>query len=160
MGMLDELLGGLMQGGPTGGTPGTPGNLPGSPPGMPGMPGMAAAGGGAAILAIILQLLQQGGGLQGMLGKMQQAGYGDQVQSWIGSGQKQSIPPDALSQIFGSGTLEQLAQQFGISPGELQGSVAQALPEVVNRMTPAGGVPADGDDLVARTLQDLMRGQR
>ena len=124
------------------------------------MPGMGAAGGGAAILAIILQLLQQGGGLQGMLGKMQQAGYGDQAQSWIGTGQNQAIPADALSQIFGSGALQQMAQQFGMSTDQLSGTVSQALPDVVNRMTPSGSLPPDGDDLVARTLQELMRGQR
>jgi len=157
MGMLDELLGGLMQGGLNSGTQGIPGNSPGS---SQGMPGLGAAGGGAAILAIILQLLQQGGGLQGMLGKMQRAGYGDQAQSWIGTGQNQAIPPDALSQIFGSGTLQQFAQQFGMSTDQLSGTVSQALPDVVNRMTPSGNLPPDGDDLVARTLQELMRGQR
>lgn len=164
MGMLDELLGSLMQGGVPGtqglpGAHGLPGSAPQAPQGMPDMPGLGAAGGGA-LLAIILQLLQRNGGLEGLLGKMQQSGYGDQAQSWIGPGQNQAIPSDALSQIFGSGTLQELAQQFGMSPGELQGSVSQALPEVVNRMTPTGNVPADGDDLVARTLQELMRGQR
>jgi uncharacterized protein YidB (DUF937 family) len=29
------------------------------------------------------------------------------------------------------------------------------LPDVVDRMTPAGSIPADSDDLVARTLQEL-----
>jgi len=153
MGMLDELLGGLMQGGLTNGTQGMPGS-------SHGMPGMGAAGGGAAILAIILQLLQQGGGLQGILGKMQRAGYGDQAQSWIGTGQNQAIPPDALSQIFGSGALQQMAQQFGMPTDQLSSTVSQALPEVVNRMTPTGSLPPDSDDLVTRTLQELMRGQR
>lgn len=167
MGMLDELLGGLMQGGLSGGTPdsrqGMPGaqaGMPGGMPGMPaGMPGMGAAGGGA-LLAIILQLLQSNGGLSGMLQRMQQSGYGDQAQSWIGTGQNQGLPTDALSQIFGSGALEQLAQQFGMSKEQASSQVAQALPEVVNRMTPAGSIPDDGDDLVSRTLNDLMRGQR
>jgi len=158
--MLDELLGGLMQGQMPGGTPGTQAGMPGGQAGMPaGMPGMGAAGGGA-LLAIILQLLQQKGGLAGMLQQMQQSGYGDHAQSWIGTGQNQTLPADALSQIFGSGALEQIAQQFGMSHEEASNQVAQALPEVVNRMTPAGNVPADGDDLVTRTLNDLLRGQR
>jgi len=159
--MLDELLGGLMQGGMPGNTQGNAQGfpMPGGHASGQGMPGMGAAGGGA-LLAIILQLLQQNGGLQGMLGKMQQSGYGDAAQSWVGSGQNQAIPSDALSQIFGSGTLQQLAQQFGMSPDQLSGQVSQALPEVVNRMTPSGQMPDDGDDLVSRTLQELMRGQR
>lgn len=160
MGMLDELLGGLMQGQMPGGMPGTQAGTPGGQAGIPaGMPGMGAAGGGA-LLAIILQLLQQKGGLAGMLQQMQQSGYGDHAQSWIGTGQNQALPADAPSQIFGSGALEQIAQQFGMSREEASSQVAQALPEVVNRMTPAGNVPADGDDLVTRTLNDLLRGQR
>ena len=91
---------------------------------------------------------------------MQRSGYGDQAQSWIGTGQNQGLPTEALSQIFGSGALQQLAQQFGVSHDEMSSKVAQVLPEVVNRMTPQGNLPADGDDLVSRTLGELMRGQR
>lgn len=159
MGMLDELLGGLMQGqAGQSGLPGMPGQQAGGMPG--GLPGLGAAGGGAAVLALVMQLLQQSGGLQGLLRQMQQSGYGDQAQSWVGTGQNQSIGPDALSQIFGSGKLQELAQQFGVPPEQLSGSVAQALPEVVNRMTPDGSVPQGSDDLVSRTLDELMRGRR
>jgi len=161
MGMLDELLGGLMQGqgGMTGSQPGQAPQGQRGMPGMPGMSGMGAAGGGA-LLAIILQLLQQSGGLQGMLGKMQQSGYGDAAQSWVSQGQNQAIPTDALSQIFGSGALQQIAQQFGMSQDEVASSVSQHLPEVVNRMTPQGSVAPDADDLVGRTLQELMQRRR
>jgi uncharacterized protein YidB (DUF937 family) len=31
------------------------------------------------------------------------------------------------------------------------------LPNVVDRMTPEGSIPADSDDLVARTLDELTR---
>lgn len=162
MGMLDELLGGLMQGqgGLSGGMPDTRQGVPGGQTGLPGgIPGMGAAGGGA-LLTMILQLLQSNGGLSGMLQRMQQSGYGDQAQSWIGTGRNQGLPSDALSQIFGSGALEQLAQQFGMSREETSSQISHALPEVVNRMTPAGNIPDDGDDLVSRTLSELMRGQR
>jgi len=67
------------------------------------------------LLAIALQMLQQNGGLQGILAKAQQAGYGEQVQSWIGTGQNMPIDAGALSQIFGHGRLGQIAQQLGVS---------------------------------------------
>ena len=38
-------------------------------------------------------------------------------------------------------------------------TLAQALPEVVDKMTPQGQIPAGDDDLVARTLQELQRGR-
>ena len=65
MGLLDAIPGGMMGGGQT--------------------PSSGDAGMGAQaqnpLLQIVLQLLTQNGGLQGMLGKMQQAGYGDQAQA-------------------------------------------------------------------------------
>jgi uncharacterized protein YidB (DUF937 family) len=148
MGLLDSLLGGLMQGGQ------------GSP--QQGNSGMGAMGGAAlaAVVPVVLQLLQRNGGLSGMLQQMQQTGYGQQAQSWIGTGQNQSIPPDAISQIFGQGQLSQIAQQLGMSHQEAASTMAQALPQVVDHMTPQGSVPADSDDLVARTLQDLMQQRR
>ena len=112
--------------------------------------------GGMAIAAVVLQLLQRNGGLSGMLQKMQQSGYGDQAQSWIGTGQNQPISPDILSQVFGQGQLSQIAQQLGMSHEDAANSVAHALPQVVDHMTPDGSIPANQDDLVARTLQDLM----
>ena len=104
-------------------------------------------------------LLQQNGGLPGLLRQMQQRAYGGQMQSWIGTGQNQPISPDALSQILGQGRLQELAQQFGMPQQDVAGGVANTLPDVVDRMTPAGSIPDDQDDLVARTLEMLQRGR-
>src|SRR5262249_57454341 len=41
-----------------------------------------------------------GGGLGGLLEQMQRAGFGDHAQSWGGTGQNMSIPPDAIGPIF------------------------------------------------------------
>ena len=145
MGLLDGLLGGLM-----GGASDDPRRQGG---GMGGMGGM----GTAAIIGIVLQLLQRNGGLGGLLQRMQQAGAGPQGQSWIGTGPNQSISPDMLSQIFGGSQMDDIARQLGVSHHEAASSVAQVLPDVVDRMTPAGSVPPDSDDLVSRTLQELMK---
>jgi uncharacterized protein YidB (DUF937 family) len=138
MGILDDLLGGLMNSSSTRAAP---------------------ASGRAMLLQMVLQLMQQNGGLQGVLRRMQQSGYGPQIQSWIGTGQNLPIPPDVLSQIFGHGSLQEIAQQLGVSRQEAAGTLAQALPEVVDTMTPQGHIPADNDDLVAKTLEQLQRGK-
>ncbi|HTQ02037.1 MAG TPA: YidB family protein [Casimicrobiaceae bacterium] len=143
MGLLDGLLNEFMRGGLQGAQPGS-------------LPGAQGAGSNAVITAV-LQLLEQNGGISGILAKMQQAGYGAQAQSWIGTGQNQPISPDVLSQIFGQGQLSQIAQQLGLSHQDAAGTVAQALPQVVDHMTPDGSIPADHDDLVSRTLQELTQ---
>ncbi|MFO1395587.1 MAG: YidB family protein [Burkholderiales bacterium] len=151
MGLLDGLLGEVM-GGLQGRMPGTMDDARSTPGGLPG--GM----GKSALLMMVLQLLQQNGGIGGLLSRMQQSGYGGQAQSWIGTGQNQPIPPDAMSQIFG-GQLGQIAQQLGMSHEQAASEVSQALPEVVDRMTPQGSIPAGDNDIVAQALQ-MLQGQR
>jgi uncharacterized protein YidB (DUF937 family) len=109
------------------------------------------------LLQIALQMLQQNGGLSGVLGKMQQAGYGQQVQSWIGTGQNMPIDPGALSQIFGHGQLGQIAQQLGVSQDEASGGLAQMLPQVMDQMTPQGQIPDNQSDLVDQALAILQK---
>ncbi len=135
-GMLGNVLGGMMGGGQQGG-----------------------AQGQSPLLAIVLQLLQQNGGLQGMLGKFQQAGYGDQAQSWVGTGQNMPISPDMLQQVLGSGQLSEIAQQLGMSQQDAAGGLAQMLPGVVDQMTPQGQIPDNHSDLVSQALAMLQRGR-
>ena len=141
MGLLDGLLGSVM-GGMMGG-------------------GSSAQGaqGGNPMIQMALQMLQQNGGIEGLLAKFQQAGMGQQAQSWIGTGQNMPISPDALSQIFGHGQLGQIAQQMGISPEEAAGGLSQALPHVVDQITPGGEIPEGHNDLVAQALAILQKGR-
>ena len=111
------------------------------------------------LLLMALQLLQQNGGLQGILAKLQQAGYGQQAQSWIGTGPNLPIDPRVLQQVFGQGQLGQIAQQLGIPREQASDGVAQVLPQVVDQMTPAGEVPENHSDLVNEALAILQRGR-
>ncbi len=147
MGLLDGLLGQVMGGMPAGAQ---------APTGMQNPMGTQAQN---PLLQIVLAMLQQNGGLSGVLGKMQQAGYGAQAQSWIGTGQNMPIDPGALSQIFGHGQLGQLAQQFGLSPDAASGGVAQMLPQVMDQMTPQGQIPENHGDLVNQALAILREGR-
>src|SRR4029453_1595673 len=140
MGLSDSWVGGFVSGG-----------LSGAGPRGGALGGLRTA----AIIAIVLQLLQRNGGLGGLLQRMQQAGAGPQGQSWVGTGQNMPISPDMLSQIFGRGQMDDIARQLGVSHDEAAAEIAQALPDVVDRMTPRGSIPADSDDLVSRTLQEL-----
>ena len=137
MGLLDGLLGQVMGGMMSGGANASQGQNP--------------------LLQVALQMLQQNGGLSGVLSKFQHAGYGDQAQSWIGTGQNMPISADALSKIFGQGQLGQIAQQMGMSHEEAAGGLAHALPQVMDHMTPQGQIGADSNDLVAQALAILQK---
>ncbi len=145
MGLLDSLLGSMM------------GGMPG---GSQATPGAQGAQGGSQMIQMALQMLQQNGGIEGLLAKFQQAGMGQQAQSWVGTGQNMPISADALSQIFGQGQLGKIAQQMGMSHEEVAGGLAQALPGVVDHMTPGGEIPEEHNDLVAQALAILQKGRQ
>lgn len=100
------------------------------------------------------------GGLGGLVAKFQQAGLGDVVGSWIGTGQNQAISPAQLGSVLGHDTLASMASQFGLNGGDAAQQLASVLPGLVDALTPAGSAPADGlgnaNDLMG-SLSALLR---
>jgi uncharacterized protein YidB (DUF937 family) len=109
------------------------------------------------LLQMALQLLQQNGGIQGVLDKFRQAGYADQAASWQGTGQNMPIEGSALQQVLGSGAIGQIAQELGMSHADAAGGLAQMLPQLIDKFTPNGQVPGNDNDVVARALALLTK---
>lgn len=124
-----------------------------------GLAGGSQAQSGNLLLQVLLSLLQQNGGLEGVLGKFRQGGLGQQADSWVGTGQNMNISPSDLQQIFGSSTLRDLASQLGMPEEQAGSTMAQVLPELINRLTPQGQVPANGDEEIADGLSMLANGE-
>jgi uncharacterized protein YidB (DUF937 family) len=95
------------------------------------------------------------GGLGALLEGLQSAGYGDQANSWVGTGQNMPISPEVVEQIFGRNGLSQIAARAGVSEADASRGLSELLPEVVDRVTPNGQVP-DLDQLTA-SVSDLSR---
>jgi uncharacterized protein YidB (DUF937 family) len=69
----------------------------------------------AAVVPVVLsEVLGNGGqgGLSASVTKLQRAGFGDQVKSWIGNGQNLPITVERLQQVLGSGTAIGRAVQY------------------------------------------------
>ena len=118
MGLLDDLLGSAAAGG-QGGAGGI--DLP-------------------QLMALVQQLLQQSGGLEGLLAKLQAGGLGEAAQSWVGTGANQPVSPDALGSALGPDLMGALGGLLGGS-GQQASSV---LPGLVDQLTPQGRVPEAG----------------
>jgi uncharacterized protein YidB (DUF937 family) len=97
------------------------------------------------------------GGLGGLINAFQRNGMGDQMQSWIGTGQNMPISPDQLQQVLGQGTIGQIAQQLGLSPQASASGLSELLPQLIDRLTPNGQAPqgdlGDIADIMARLGQ-------
>jgi uncharacterized protein YidB (DUF937 family) len=145
--LMPVVLGMLANRGSGGGSP-TPRNFaPGASGGIGDVLGQVLGGGAGAGRAT--------GGLGGLLEQLQQAGFGDQANSWVGRGSNKPISPDAMTQIFGRDGLEQISRQAGISEDETSQGLSQLLPEVVDRMTPEGEVPEA--DALANSVDDFAK---
>jgi uncharacterized protein YidB (DUF937 family) len=80
-------------------------------------------------------------GVAAIISKFQNAGLGDAVQSWIGSGTNAQISPDHVGAAFSPQQIQGWAQQAGITPDAIRDVLSQALPHVVDHLTPQGQVP-------------------
>jgi uncharacterized protein YidB (DUF937 family) len=96
---------------------------------------------GAGMVSVVNNLLEQHGGLQGLINQFQQNGFGDTVNSWVGTGPNKPISPDQVHQALGPDLLQQLAAKSGLSVQDLAQKLSQILPQAVDTMTPGGQVP-------------------
>ncbi len=147
MGLLENVLGGLLQGSSGGSsspmgsilssllTGGQGGSMSGGNSGMGGLGGALGGGIGGSM---------GGGGLGGLISQFERAGLGHVAQSWVGNGSNQPVSPDQLQNVFGQGQVESMANQAGMQPGDFLSQLSQHLPHAVNGMTPNGQLPDEG----------------
>jgi uncharacterized protein YidB (DUF937 family) len=131
MGLLDGLLGNVL------GADGTQGQSP--------------------LVHVALQLIQQNGGLPGIISKFEHGGMAEHAGSWVGTGENIPITGNQLQEILGTGTIGQIAQQLGLSHGDASSGLAQVLPQIIDHLTPTGQVPADHGDMLKQALSMLNK---
>ena len=113
--------------------------------GLAGM--LGGAGGLGALLPVVVGMLANDGkmgGLGGLMEKFNQAGLGEQMKSWVGTGANAPVSGDEISSALGGDVLGDLASKLGMSQGDAAGSLAQMLPGIIDKLTPHGQAPAGG----------------
>ena len=95
-----------------------------------------------ALAGVLQQVLNQnGGGVNALLSRFQEAGLGTQAQSWVSTEPNQPISADHIDQVFNQDEISGWAAQAGTSPDKMREVLAEALPHAVNHVTPNGQVP-------------------
>ena len=97
----------------------------------------------------VMKLLNDQGGIQGLVQLFQQKGLGDIVSSWISTGENLSINAQQLSNVLGHGQVAELARQVGLPADQGAAALAQLLPTLIDKLTPNGQVPAGNQLLEA-----------
>nr|WP_312597772.1 YidB family protein [Brevundimonas sp.] len=105
-------------------------------------------------------LLKSQGGVGGLAEKFGQAGLGDVIGSWVGSGANAGVTAEQITAVIGHGPIADIAAKMGVSPQQAGETLAGLLPEAIDRLTPGGQI--DGaDDLLAKLpggLGDMIGG--
>ncbi|MGH7109134.1 MAG: YidB family protein [Stellaceae bacterium] len=107
---------------------------------------------------LLSEAISGAGGLSGLVAKFDQAGLGDHVRSWIGSGDNLPISADDITRVFPPEQIAAWAQQHGLPAGTAQQVLAHLLPHAVDSATPDGQVPPDAGSGTPSglDLQDLV----
>ena len=136
MGILDTVLGVIKSATANNTTPGT---------------NAFARSNDQGLLESVIGLISdpQTGGLAGLVEKISSGGLGDQVASWVSTGQNLPITAEQISAVLGSTFVQEIAGKMGINTADVAGSLAQLLPQVVDKLTPDGQLPGDNKLLQA-----------
>ena len=85
------------------------------------------------------QALASAGGYQGVIDKLNQAGLGTQVDSWLSAnGKNLPVSPSQIEAALGNQQLQQLAASFGVPLDQISNLLAQHLPAAVDQASPTG----------------------
>lgn len=170
MGLLDDMMGAALGGGGAkSGLGGLLGGLAGGGAGGgAGNPlgdllkqfGAGDASQTAGLMAAVMALVQQMGGFEGVLQKLQQAGLGTVVQSWLSNGPNVALGAQQVQDVFGASALQQVAQQAGMNATQAAGAIGQLLPELVNQFSPQGSLAGNHAELLQQGLSMLLGGRR
>lgn len=81
------------------------------------------------------------GGLGGLIDSFKKAGLGDKADSWVSTGENKPVTAPEVEKGVGGDTIDAIAAQTGLSREELLKRLAEVLPGIVDKMTPAGKLP-------------------
>jgi uncharacterized protein YidB (DUF937 family) len=112
----------------------------------------------AAALGGLAGAVRDEGGLDAMIGKLNDAGYGDAVNTWVGGGPNEAVDPQALGAALGDDEVQRLAGKSGIDVQALLPLLAAFLPQIINMLTPKGQVPDGGLNQAAQEQMPDLSG--
>ena len=110
-----------------------------------GAAGLGGAGGAQPdMMKIVMALVQQAGGIEGLMAKLQQGGLAEAAASWVSTGPNQAVSPAQLEGALGGDLMGALAGQLGTGSGDLAGQLSKMLPQVIDQLSPNGQLPKIG----------------
>ena len=138
------------------------GVLGGARRGPMGVPARRGLGGNqTALLLMLLPLamrwVQRNGGMGAVLDKFKQQGYGRHAQSWVDTGNNETLDNQAVQNVVGQDELRQMAQKLGVPEQQVAQAFAEIMPEMVDKLSPQGHMPHEADEVLDEGRQTLEK---
>jgi uncharacterized protein YidB (DUF937 family) len=81
--------------------------------------------------------------LNGLVAALQKGGLDEQVKSWLGPGTNLPITAEQLKAVLGNAQVQDFARQLGLPVDQALKTMAQYLPEIVDKASPNGVLKAN-----------------
>lgn len=109
----------------------------------------------------ILNWVNEQGGVQALLQKLQSGGLGDIISSWLSNQhENQAVSGEQLESALGTPAVSSLGQKLGIDTGSASSLLAEYLPKVIDALSPQGEVaPQAHNDLLSAGMDLLKSGK-
>ena len=82
--------------------------------------------------------LEKFGGLEGVMARFEQKGFGDLIDSWVGTGKNLPLSADQIMEVLGKRNVQDVAAQAGTDAATAAQGIAQVLPRLIDKLTPDG----------------------
>ena len=115
-----------------------------------------ANSGGNELLTAVMHMVNdpKTGGLEGLIKSFHKGGMAEIINSWVSTGHNLPISAEQIKNVLGSDQVKSIASKLGINSEQASAQIAQYLPQIVDKLTPGGNIPAGGD-LLAQGLNML-----
>ena len=80
--------------------------------------------------------------LNGLVAALQKGGLDEQVKSWRGPGANLPVTAEQLRAVLGNARVQDFARQLGLPVDQALKTMAQYLPEIVDKASPKGVLKA------------------
>ena len=97
-------------------------------------------------MVAMMALLEATGGLRGLMNKLEAGGLGDIARSWISAGANLPVSAAQLNDALGPDAVAEVSQHLAMKPADAMTELSKWLPQIVDRLTPQGELPAGSSE--------------
>ncbi|MBM9545881.1 DUF937 domain-containing protein [Leptospira sp. 201903074] len=100
------------------------------------------------VVSGIQKIVEENGGVSGIVQKFKDKGFADAASSWIGTGENVNIGANDVMKVLGNESIQELAKKVGLDSEATAGLIGNLLPVVIDNLSPDGKEP--GGDITSQ----------